>query len=61
MNIDFSTLPQWTNKSFYPLWFDQHRFIIKKGGAGCFTKNQLIVTNKGNIPISEIKKNLVMK
>ncbi len=34
MNIDFSTLPEWVNKKFYPLWFDRHRFVIKKGGAG---------------------------
>lgn len=34
MHIDFSTLPQWVNKSFYPLWFDRNRFIVKKGGAG---------------------------
>ena len=34
MNIDFSTLPLWVNKNFYPLWFDRNRFIIQKGGAG---------------------------
>lgn len=34
MIIDFSTLPLWVNKNFYRLWFDRHRFIIKKGGAG---------------------------
>lgn len=33
-HIDFSNIPLWVNKSFYPLWFDKHRFIIKKGGAG---------------------------
>lgn len=34
MKIDFSTLPLWLNKKFYPLWFDKHRFLIIKGGAG---------------------------
>ena len=34
MHIDFSTIPQWVNKSFYPLWFDKNRFIVLKGGAG---------------------------
>lgn len=34
MNIDFSALPRWVNKKFYPLWFDRHRFIVCKGGAG---------------------------
>lgn len=34
MKIDFSTLPHWLNKKFYPLWFDQHRFLVIKGGAG---------------------------
>ena len=34
MNIDFSTLPLWLNKAFYPLWFDHNRFIVLKGGAG---------------------------
>jgi phage terminase large subunit len=34
MTIDFSTLPAWVNRSFYPLWFDRHRFVICKGGAG---------------------------
>jgi phage terminase large subunit len=34
MKIDFSTIPLWVNKSFYPLWFDRNRFIVKKGGAG---------------------------
>lgn len=34
MNIDFSTLPLWLNKPFYPLWFDHNRFIVLKGGAG---------------------------
>jgi phage terminase large subunit len=34
MHIDFSTLPKWTNKRFYPLYFDKHRFVVMKGGAG---------------------------
>ena len=34
MHIDFSTLPQWVNKHFYPLWFDRNRFIVCRGGAG---------------------------
>lgn len=34
MYVDFSTLPLWVNKNFYPLWFDRNRFIVKKGGAG---------------------------
>jgi phage terminase large subunit len=34
MTVDFSTLPAWVNKAFYPLWFDRNRFIVCKGGAG---------------------------
>lgn len=34
MQIDFSTLPQWVNKKFYPLWFDHNRFVLVYGGAG---------------------------
>ncbi|GHV77161.1 terminase [Spirochaetia bacterium] len=34
MTVDFSTLPAWVNKAFYPLWFDRIRFIVCKGGAG---------------------------
>ena len=34
MKIDFSTLPAWINDSFLPLWTDNNRFIICKGGAG---------------------------
>jgi len=34
MKVDFSTLPKWVNKTFYPLWFDHNRFIVMKGGAG---------------------------
>ena len=34
IRIDFSALPLWVNKKFYPLWFDRNRFVICKGGAG---------------------------
>lgn len=34
MRIEWKTLPRWTNKGFYPLYFDRNRFIVMKGGAG---------------------------
>ena len=34
MRIDFSTLPLWVNKNFYPGWFDRRRFHVEIGGAG---------------------------
>ncbi len=33
-NIDFSRLPELTNKAFYPLYFDRSRYNILRGGAG---------------------------
>jgi PBSX family phage terminase large subunit len=52
MNVDFSTLPHWVNKKFYPLWFDRNRFIIKKGGAGsgkCLAKGANVIMYSGKL------------
>lgn len=55
MRIDFSTLPDWVNKKFYPLWFDHNRFIIEYGGAGCIHGNSLLDTPNGKIKIKDFK------
>src|SRR5690554_4957795 len=33
-----------------------YRYIIQQGGTSCFYHDQLVITDKGSIPISEIKK-----
>jgi phage terminase large subunit len=32
--LDTTHIIAWINRKFYPLWFDTHRFIVVKGGAG---------------------------
>jgi len=45
-HIDFSRLPEVINQAFYPLLFDQHRYLVLRGGAGSgkswFTAQKLV-------------------
>ena len=34
MRVDFSNLPRWTNRAFYPLYRDRRRVNVIYGGAG---------------------------
>ena len=47
MQIDLSALPTVVNKSFYPLLWDTHRFLVLMGGAGSgksvFAAQKLVV------------------
>lgn len=43
------------NERFYPLLFNEDRYLVLLGGSGCFHANQLVVTDEGSKRISEIK------
>jgi len=34
IEVDFSQLPEVTNDKFYPLFFDQGRYLVMVGGGG---------------------------
>ena len=62
MNQETDTLiidltdPELYTEVFWKIQATTKRFVVNYGGAGCFTGNQMIVTNKGNKQISNIEK-----
>lgn len=46
---------------FYANYNSVAKVTVNQGGTSCFYSNQLVVTEKGSKPISEIKENDIVK
>jgi len=43
------------NDYYIPLIQNDEPYLPLYGGAGCFHANQLVITDKGSVPISQVK------